>query len=360
MHILMSGGGTLGPVTPLVAVAAEFRKRDPNVQISWIGTPTGPERLVVESNRIAFYALSAPKLDRYKKWTWPFIPFAMLASCMRSFRLLRQLKPDFVMSAGGFVSVPIVWTAWLLRIPSWIHQLDMLPLLANKLMAPFAKKVSVTFEETSKAFSRQKTITVGAMFRHSLRGGERQVAMQRYGFDDKLPTVLVIGGGTGAQAINEALTVIRPELAGEMNVLHLVGRGKMTAALEESHPNYVALEFLNEGIADAYAAADVVLCRAGLGTITELAALGKPAIVVPIAEPFQEANAKLLEEHKAAEVLWYLTPQILTQTLFRLVDNFARREELSKNIRSLFPLNADERIVHEVVAMLEPPTTDSR
>lgn len=354
MHILMSGGGTLGPVTPLLAVAAELRKRDPNVHLSWIGTPNGPERLVVESSRIAFHALAAPKLDRYRRWTWPFMPFFMIVSCVRALRLLRALKPDAVLSAGGFVSVPVVWMAWLLRVPSWIHQLDILPLLANKLMAPFARRVSVTFEESAKAFPAKKTIAVGGMIRKQLRAGERDVALQRYGFDAALPTVLVIGGGTGAQAINDAMTVIRPDLLHHMNVLHLVGRGKLTAALEEAHPNYVALEFLNEGIADAYAAADVVVCRGGLGTIMELAALGKAAIVIPIAEPFQEANARMLEERNAADVLWYLTPQILAQALFRLIDTFDRREELAHNIRTLMPLNGDERIAHEILAMVCP------
>ena len=350
-HFLMTGGGTLGSVTPLLAIAAELRKRDAHTVVSWVGTPGGPERLVVESNRIAFHALASPKLDRYRKWSWPFIPVRLAASVAQSVKLLRQLRPHMVFSAGGFVSVPVAIAAWMLRIPVWIHQLDVVPGVANKMMAPFAKRISVTFEESAAAFPKKKTLVVGGMVRKALRQGEKDVAMKRYGFDETKSTVLVMGGGTGAAQINEAFGVLRRDLVTKANVLHLVGRGKMLATLEEQGPNYVALEFLNEGMADAYAIADIVVCRSGLGTISELAALGKPAIVIPF-HNFEFPNAKALEDRKAAEVLWYVTPQIIGQAISRLLEHPERREELSKNIRALFALNADERIVHEAMALL--------
>lgn len=351
IHFLMTGGGTLGSVTPLLAVVEELRKRDAQAVVSWVGTPGGPERLVVESNRITFYALAAPKLDRYRRWTWPFIPLRLAASVAQSMKLLRTLRPHMVFSAGGFVGVPVAIAAWFLRIPVWVHQLDVQPGVANKTLAPFAKRISVTFDETAAAFPKRKTIVVGGMVRKAIRQGNKTVAMQRYGFDVTLPTVLVVGGGTGAAQINDAFAVLRNDLVGRMNVLHLTGRGKMLAALEEQGPNYVALEFLNEGMADAYAAADVVVCRSGIGTICELAALGKPAIIIPF-HNFEFPNAKILEERKAAEVLWYVTPQIIAQAIDRLLDHPERREELSKNIRGLFALNADERIVHEAMELL--------
>lgn len=350
-HFLMTGGGTLGSVTPLLAIVAELRKRDAHTAVSWVGTPSGPERLVVESNRIPFHALSAPKLHRYKKWTWPLVPVQLAVSVVRAFGLLRGIRPHMVLTAGAFVSVPVVLAAWVMRIPVWVHQLDVQPGIANKVMARFATRVSVTFEETAAAFPAKKTLVVGGMFRHALRQGDKAVAVARYGFDASLPTVLVMGGGTGAAQINEAMAVIRRDITPHANVLHLVGRGKMLTALEANGDHYAALEFLNEGIADAYAAADMVVCRSGLGTICELAALGKPAIIVPF-HAFEFPNAKALEERNAAEVVWYMTPQILGQALTRLLERPDRREELSKNIRALFALNADERIVHEVMTVL--------
>jgi len=297
--------------------------------------------------------LRAPKLDRYRKWLWPLIPFMMAVSFGNSLRLLYVLKPSLVFAAGGYVSIPVAWAAFFMRIPVWVHQLDVLPGLANKAMAPVAKKISVTFEETAAHFSAKKTEVVGSMVRKAIRQGEKDVAMKRYGFNDALPTVFVIGGGTGAASVNETFASMWGELVPHANVLHLVGRGKMLAALEEAEPNYAALEFLNEGMADAYAAADIVVSRAGLGTISELAALGKPSIIIPINEPFQEANAKALEDRDAAQVLWYVTPQILSHAILRLLENEERRAVLGKNIRGLFALNADERIVHDALSLLE-------
>ncbi|MBI1908213.1 glycosyltransferase [Candidatus Uhrbacteria bacterium] len=195
---LMAGGGTLGSVTPLLAIAGKLRERDANVSLAWIGTPDGPERLVVESQRIPFYKLSSPKLDRYRTWTWPLLPFRLAISFLHALRLLYVVKPHMVFSAGGYVSVPVAWAAWVMRIPVWLHQLDTLPLLASKAIAPVAKKISVTFEETAAAFSAKKTVVVGTMVRQALRKGDKSVALKRYGFDEAKPTVLVIGGGTGA------------------------------------------------------------------------------------------------------------------------------------------------------------------
>jgi UDP-N-acetylglucosamine--N-acetylmuramyl-(pentapeptide) pyrophosphoryl-undecaprenol N-acetylglucosamine transferase len=348
----MTGGGSGGPVTPLLAIAAEWKKREPDVQISWIGTPNGPERTLVEAAKFSFSPLSAPKFDRTRPWTIPFVPFQLVTSCVKAIKLLQELEPSMVISAGAYVSVPVIWMAWLLRIPVWIHQLDVEPGMANKLMAPFAKRISVTFQESMSAFSAKKTELVGCMYRKVLRLGEKEVAQKVYGLDASKPTVVVMGGATGAAKINEIMSIIGRDLAKRMNVLHLTGRGKMLTALEEIGGTYVPMEFLGEGIADVYAAADVVIARAGIGTIAELAALGKPSIILPIVGTHQEANAQALEERNAAIVMRHVTPQTLEQAIYRLLDNQGRREELSKNIHGLFPLNADERIVHEAIALL--------
>ncbi|MCR4311948.1 MAG: UDP-N-acetylglucosamine--N-acetylmuramyl-(pentapeptide) pyrophosphoryl-undecaprenol N-acetylglucosamine transferase [Candidatus Uhrbacteria bacterium] len=350
-HIMLSGGGTLGPVTPLLAVAAEWRRREPDVIFSWIGTPQGPERALVEAAKIPFYAMSSPKFDRTRVWSIPFVPFRMIRSCLVSLKFLRDLEPNMVMSAGAYVSVPLAWMAWLLRIPVWIHQLDVEPGMANKLMAPIAKRVSITWEASMSAFSAEKTLVVGCMARKMLRLGDRQTALEMFGFDANKPTVLVMGGSSGAQQINEVMSVIGRDLAMRANVLHITGKGKMSSALEGLGKHYVAQEFLGETMADAYALADVVVARAGMGTIAELALLAKPTLLIPL-PGHQELNAKTLEERKAADVLWFVTPQTCKQAIGRLLDRPEHREELAKNVRSIFPLNADERIVHAAIELL--------
>lgn len=354
-HILMTGGGTLGPVTPLLAVAAEWRKRDPEVKISWIGTKTGPEKSLIEGVRIDFHTLVAPKYDRTRSWKLPLVPFLLFWSCVRAFSLLGSIKPDLVMSAGAYVSVPVVWMARLRGIPVWVHQLDVTPGLANKLMAWVASKISVTWNESLTSFPAHKTEVVGAMVRKFVKVGEQQMARERYGFATDKPTVLIMGGGTGAISINELMAIIAPELVTHANVLHLTGKGKMLGSLVEFGHNYVAVEFLNEGMADAYAVADVVVARAGMGTIAELAALGKPTILIPMIGTHQEANVKALVDRDAVEIVENLTPQTLLQAIVRLLASRPRQEQLSHNIRGVFPLNADERIVHGCLNLLARP-----
>ncbi len=351
-HLLLTGGGTLGPVTPLLAVGAEWRKRAPDAKISWIGTPKGPERTLVEAAHYDFHPLRAPKFDRTRLWTLPCVIPLFALSCIRAFRLLKKIEPAAVVSAGAFVSVPVAMMARLLGIPVWLHQLDVQPGLANKLMAPFAKKITVTWPESLSAFNAKKSEVAGAMARKMVSAGEPTLARKRYGFDENKKTLFIIGGGTGAASLNDVFAIIGPELEKKMNVLHLTGKGKALTTLNEIGGTYVALEFLAEGIADAYAAADIVVARAGMGTIAELAALGKPAILVPIAHTHQEANARALKERDAAEVVTYVTPQTLLQAIEKLSGDENRGSVLSDNIRKLFPLNADERIAHDIFTTL--------
>lgn len=350
-HILFTGGGTLGPVTPLLAVAAEWRKRDPRVKFTWIGTPDGPERLMVESAKIPFLPLSAPKFDRTRPWTWCIAPIHLVISTIRAGRMLANLEPAMIMTAGAYVSVPVAFAAAIMRIPCWVHQLDRVVGLANRLMAPFAKRVSVTWEENMADFSASRAMAVGGMIRSFLRVGSAATAREVFGLRHALPTVLVLGGGTGASSVNDAMSVIGAELVRHANVIHLTGQGKMLQRLEAIGSGYVAREFLGEGMADAYAVADVVVARAGMGTIAEVIALGKPTIFLPLSG-HQSVNAQAVLDRGAAEVLFHVTPQILLQSILRLLENSTRRETLSAKIHTVFPVNGDERIVDEAVKML--------
>lgn len=354
-HILFTGGGTLGPVTPLLSIVAQWRRRDPDVRCSWIGTQKGPERLLVEGAKIPFFDLSAPRMNRYRKWTYPFIPVHMMWSMWQAKKYLNVMKPDLVVSAGAYVSVPVVWMAWLLGIPVWIHELDVRPGVANKVMAPFAKRISVTWAQSAKSYPAKKTSVVGAMVRTTLALGDRVSARDRYGLRADVPTILVLGGGTGASSLNETMLVIADEVLRCANVIHLTGRGKMLPALhalQEQGKAYIALEFLHEGMADAYAVADIVIARAGMGTISEIAALGKPSIILPIPGSQQEENAKALIEQEAADVLISPSPQVLLQAIMKMVQSQEYRNERAEKVRRIFPVNADERIVHDAIELL--------
>lgn len=332
----MTGGGTLGSVTPLLAVARECLRLESKTQIHWIGTQTGPERALIEAMRIPFTSIDAPKFNRHAPLTWIFIPFLLLLSCIESLIYLRRNRPDMVFTCGGYVSVPVVLMAWSLQIPVWVHQLDILPGLANRIMAPFAKAVSVTWPESVEYFSKKKTKVVGGVFREMILHGNKEQACETYGLSPDKKTILVIGGGTGAQSLNEVFEIIGKDLLHFCQVVHVTGKGKMTRALTELGRDYIAIEFLGEGIADVLALADIVVSRAGMGTICELSALKKPVVIVPLSNIDQLGNARALEQKKATEVLWDMNPQILTQTVVKLLADQSKQKEFGRRIGLLF------------------------
>lgn len=344
-HILMTGGGTLGPVTPLMAIASVWQETNEEVEISWIGTHTGPERMIVEEAGYSFHQLFAPKIDRHKKWKWIFVLPLFIFSCFYAFILLKKLRPSIVFTAGGYVSVPVVIVAWFMRIPSWVHQLDVQPGLANRIMAPFAKRVSVTWQESLDAFSEKKAIVVGSLVRKQILRGNPAWVYEKFELDTKKSTVLVSGGGTGAQSINEMMKTISEDLLKNANVIHLTGREKMIPELQEIGKGYAAIEFVGADIADLYAAADIVVTRAGMGNILELSALGKPAVLIPIPNSHQKFNAQALEERGAAHVIWKLNAQILLQELNKFLGDESLRDDLSKNIKEVFNQSGEKKII---------------
>ena len=350
--ILFTGGGTLGPVTPLLAVAKEWQEREPDVQVEWIGTPTGPERDIVERYGYIFHSLKSPKLSRHKWWTWPIIVPALTVSCLQARKLLKTIRPDIVFSAGGFTSIPVVWMAKLMSIPSWIHQLDVTPGLANRLMAPFASRISVTWEQTAQFFGIEKTLVVGGMMRTEIVRGDRERFLREYKFDSSKKLVLILGGGTGAEAINNALQVIVEELVRNVNIFHVTGPGKMLQEEQYVIPGYVVTEFIDAEIKDAFAAADVVVSRAGMGTILELIGLQKPAVLIPIPASHQVENARMADEIGFAHVIYNLTPQVLQQEIHRLVMNGDLRKVMQTNARKSLPMHAEKGIVNKAMELV--------
>ncbi|MFH1426805.1 MAG: UDP-N-acetylglucosamine--N-acetylmuramyl-(pentapeptide) pyrophosphoryl-undecaprenol N-acetylglucosamine transferase [Candidatus Kerfeldbacteria bacterium] len=339
MKILLTGGGTMGPVSPLLAVVPELRRRGDAIQ--FIGTPNGPERISVEALSIPFYALPAPKLRRYFSFRHFAVPFQMIISLIRACRLVKRIAPDVIVSAGGFVSVPVVWAGWFKRIPSVIHQQDIQPGLANRLMSPCASAITVAFEESLRHFAKGKARWVGNPVR------DLTPVTDTLAVDRSVPTLFIFGGGTGAKAIN---ALVSPALCDTMNVIHMTGSGRDGEPFE--HDRYHRYEYLHEEMKEAFAKADVVVARAGLGTISELAALGKPAIIIPMPGTHQEANAVLLQQHSAAVVLSQkeLTPESLVREINALLNNPEKMRTLRARIKEFYKQDAVQQfasIIHE-------------
>ena len=360
MKILLVGGGTGGPVAPLLAIAQEIRAEHPKAQFLFVGTSDGPAKAMAESIQINFVSISAGKWRRYFSFKNLLTVFQVIFGFVESFKILDSFQPDCIVGAGGFVQVPLIWAGYFKKIPSLIHQQDVLPGLANRLCQFPAKKITVCFESTAKTFishigffyKKQKTDKIsvtGNPVRTYLKQGEKTVVLKHFKLNDSLPVLLVLGGGTGSQYFNSLIAEAMPELAKTVQILHSTGQRK---AQSITHENYHSFEFIDK--ADlAFAAADIVLCRAGLATMSELSFLKKTAIVVPIPDTHQEYNAVFLHQMKAAVVISQenLTAQNLQKLIKKILFNLELQKTLQKNIAKIMPHNAGKKIAEIVIKL---------
>lgn len=355
MKIIFAGGGTMGSVTPLLAVLEEIRKQASEAEFLWLGTKSGPEKKIVEKYGIAFQTIPSGKLRRYFSG-WNFIdPFLILAGLLKSFAIIIKFKPQVILSAGGFVAVPVIWAGWLLRVPSLVHQQDVRPGLANKLTAPFAKIVTVAFSDSLRYFPRG--IVIGNPVRQEIFAGGKERAFASFKLERNLPTLLVLGGGTGALALNKIVVRAAPEILKFCQIIHITG-GRLdelskfeAEALQKENARYHFFDFLVELLKDAYVVADLVVSRAGMGTLTELAVLGKPTILIPIPKSHQEDNAWYFKRRNAVYILEQekLTPEIFVAAVQELINNKAELENLSRNIKEIVPSDAAQKMVDEIL-----------
>ena len=323
-HIVLTGGGTAGHVTPNIALIP--RLQEAGYQISYIGSYDGIEKKLIEELGIPYYGISSGKLRRYFDLKNFSDPFRVLKGFSQAKILLRQLKPDVVFSKGGFVTVPVVIAAKKCKIPAIIHESDMTPGLANKLCLPSAAKVCCNFPETVKSLPENKAVLTGTPIRPELMDGDKEAAREFCGFTDEKPVLMVIGGSLGAASINENVRKILPKLLKEFQVVHLCGKGKVNESLNGT-PGYVQYEYIKQELPDLFALADIVISRAGANAICELNALKKPNLLIPLSAKAsrgdQILNARSFERQGFSMVLEEeeITEQTLLDSIRKLYAN---------------------------------------
>lgn len=278
-RIVLTGGGTAGHVTPNIALLP--RLKELGYDIHYIGSYEGMEKKLIEDCGIPYYGISSGKLRRYFDVKNFSDPFKVLKGYGQARKLLKKLKPDVVFSKGGFVSVPVVFAAKHCHIPAIIHESDITPGLANKLAIPNAYKVCCNFPETLKYLPEDKAVLTGSPIRSELLSGNRKHALDYCHLTDGKPTILVVGGSSGSQFINEVVRGILPELLKTYQVIHLCGKGNLDKSLHGT-AGYAQFEYANQELSDMFALADIVISRAGANSICELLALHKPNILIPL------------------------------------------------------------------------------
>ena len=319
--IVMTGGGTGGHVTPNLALIP--RLLEDGWQVHYIGGKNSVEQeLISKLPDVTYYGVSVGKLRRYFDPKNFSDPFRVVKGVMEATRIIRTIRPNVVFSKGGFVSVPVVYGAKLNHVPVVTHESDMTPGLANKLCLPFASAQCCTFPE-AVPYANGKGVYTGTPIRPEVLSGSRESGRRKFGFDENKPVLLVMGGSTGAQAVNECVREALPALTETFQVLHLCGKGNLSDALMHT-ANYVQKEYLDADMADAYACADVMISRAGANSLCEILALRKPALLIPYPSTAsrgdQILNAASFEKRGFSRVMPQsdMTPDSLTRAVIAL------------------------------------------
>ncbi len=304
---MLAGGGTGGHVYPALAIGDVLRERGHTVL--YYGDPDRLEGRVAPQRGYVFrpvHALQYPRSGLLGKLRFGW---GLLRSVFATRGQLRGDGVDLVLGVGGYISAPPVLAAWTLGRARAIHEANVVPGLANKLCARVAQLVLLTWERTRDRLpGRAPRHVVGVPVNPAVLAGSRQRARDRYGLDPERPIALFVGGSLGAQRINE-LAVATAKAPRDFQVLHLCGKryhDEVAAALGSPLPEGVALVDYEDRMGEAYASADLIVCRAGSSTLAEIAAVGLPSLLVPspnVTENHQEENARGLEAAGAAEVL---------------------------------------------------------
>ena len=302
-HIVLTGGGTAGHVTPNIALIP--RLKELGYQISYIGSYNGIEKKLIEELGIPYYGISSGKLRRYFDLKNFSDPFRVLKGFSQARKILKELKPDVVFSKGGFVTVPVVIAAKRLKIPALIHESDMTPGLANKLCLSSASKICCNFPETVANLPAEKAVLTGTPIRQELLSGSAEAGRKFCGFTADKPVLMVIGGSLGAASVNDNVRKILPELLKEFQVVHLCGKGKTDESLNGT-AGYVQYEYIQDELPDLFAMADIVISRAGANAICEIRELHKPNLLIPLSKASrgdQILNARSFERQGFSMVL---------------------------------------------------------
>ena len=278
MKIILTGGGTAGHVTPNLALLPSLRAR--GHEIEYIGGKDGIEKELIEKAGVLYHGISSGKLRRYLSAKNIGDGFRVVRGLGEAMALIRRIKPDVVFSKGGFVTVPVVMAAGMLGVPVVIHESDITMGLANKIAAPFAKKICAVFPETFASLPKKKAVLAATPIRSELFSGNRFDGLGFCGLENDKPVLLVVGGSQGSVAINSAIRDNLDEMLAMYNIVHICGAKNIDETINRK--GYIQFGFVGAEMPHILACADIIISRAGSNSINEFAALRKPNLLIPL------------------------------------------------------------------------------
>ena len=375
MRVLVSGGGTGGHIYPALAVAAQLRQ-EYQAEILYLGSDDGLETELAPAAGFALATVKAGKLRRYVSWKTITGVVRVPVGMAQAVGIVRRYRPQLVFTTGGYVAVPAGLAARLNSVPLLLHQQDVPPNLSNKLIAPLATRISVAFADSLAYFPARKTLQVGNPVRQAIldmRQTTPQQARSTLGYAEQLPLLLVTGGSQGARHLNMVACRALPGLLGHCQVLQISGKAlfeetrklaeEVLAGMDEaSRRRYRLVPYMDAEMPTALQAADVVLCRAGAATLSELAVLGKASILVPLPPAIgnspQEANADMFGRKQAAQVIRNadLEPQILVERVIAIITSNTLLQSMAHAALAL----AKPQATQEIAAIIAQMTKEQK
>ena len=354
-RFIISGGGTGGHIFPAIAIADELKRRLPDAEILFVGAKDRMEMQKVPQAGYPIEGLWISGLQRKLSWQNLLFPLKFISSLLKSRSIIKRFKPDAVIGTGGFASGAVVKVAGQMGIPTFIQEQNSYAGITNKMLAKNAHKICVAYDAMEQFFPKEKIVKTGNPIRDGLLniGEYRSEGLSYFHLDSQQKTLLVLGGSLGARRINQLIEQQLP-LFEQLGVQVLWQCGKL---YYEEYKKYNSEQVRVLAFIDrmelAYAAADVIISRAGASSVSELCVVGKPVIFIPspnVAEDHQTKNARAIADKQAAILLRESElNELFADTFSKLIANEAQQEALSAHIKALAQPNATKDIVNLIL-----------
>ncbi|MBG9981803.1 undecaprenyldiphospho-muramoylpentapeptide beta-N-acetylglucosaminyltransferase [Aerococcaceae bacterium DSM 111020] len=367
-RVILSGGGTGGHIYPALSIYDAIKEAYPDVEVMYIGTKEGLEADIVPKAGVPFEAIEIQGLRRSLSIENIKSMYLMARSSLKAGRLVREFKPDIVIGTGGYVCAPVLFSASIQRIPTFIHEQNSVAGLTNKFLARYVDKIGTCFEEVTADFGRNasKCVYTGNPRAQEILEIEPDPMILRTQFDldPEKPTVLIFGGSRGAPAINQAAKDALADFAkSNFQVILATGSTHYDEIIKEIDPALRASDGVRvvsyiDNMPQVFQAIDLVICRSGATTLTELTALGLPSILVPspyVTNNHQEANARALVDNEAAVMIREseLNGQLMLRMVNELMGNPMQLQLMAEQAKKLGTPQAKDANMAEIQSLVD-------
>jgi len=356
---ILSGGGTGGHIYPAIAIANELKSRFPDAKFLFVGAQDKMEMQKVPQAGYPIKGLWIAGLQRRLTFDNALFPIKLLSSLLKSRQIIKQFQPDVVIGTGGFASGPLLQMANSAGIPTVIQEQNSFPGITNKLLSKKANAICVAYENLERFFPKDKMVLTGNPVRQDLMTieGKRAEGVAHFNLDPNKKTILVLGGSLGARRVNQLIEK-ELEFFETQNVQLLWQCGKLYFEEYQKYQSKdVQVMAFIERMDLVYAAADIVISRAGASSVSELCIVGKPVVFIPspnVAEDHQTKNAKSIADKNGAILIRESELDSTFESTFSdLIGNENKQHELSQNIKSLALPNATKAIVEEIIKLIK-------